>query len=741
MKRFLVSIAFLMSYVSIGQTYNVSTAGNHNDPFWLVSNVLVDSSFVVYPTFDPLTGLPLPQPSSNQVGIFNFSNNTGVNAFPIDSGIVICTDWVTELDPGDFGTKPQVLENPKDADLAGVWAQIGTPATTNMYDFTEVFFSFVATSDSIRFNYVFGSREYANYTCTQFNDVFGFFLEGKGINGSNPLGATVSVNLASIPGTSIPVAINTINGGAPTGGGTAATCLAANPNYVAHSVFYNGNPTYLALTGVTKKFTAAAQVTCGQSYTIRLKIANASDGAFDSAVFLEANSFTSPTIEIDNTLNSGNSFIDSQIVEGCKPSYISFKKNGNKNVDMTVRFNYAGNAISGVDYAPLPDSLFIPAGQLSDSLEILAYDDGIVEPNDSIIIDMQSLVTPCAAYPSQRKIIYLRDKNPVNSSAVNVTGSDTVYCPGDTVRLQASYNGGEGILFGWWEDDTLAPLNRVVQPYQTTTYYFKATDECGSDTAIDSVTIYLIDYLPIVTIGDTIKICRGDTVGMLARYEDGKAPYDVVWDDGTLGDFKEAVPIQDSTWHVFYVTDACGQLATDSVLVWMAPDPSAGFTYTNDPGVPLKVNFTNTSINGVQYTWDFGDGTFSTDTMPSHTYDAPAEYLVTITIISADGCVDSYTTIVKVETDFYLYVPTAFTPDGDGINENFDVKGLGFESYEIRIFNRWGGQVFYSDDITISWDGKVKGSEAPEGVYTYTIFIQMPLGDFDEKKGTFTLYR
>ena len=173
----------------------------------------------------------------------------------------------------------------------------------------------------------------------------------------------------------------------------------------------------------------------------------------------------------------------------------------------------------------------------------------------------------------------------------------------------------------------------------------------------------------------------------------------------------------------------------------MAPDPSAGFNFVNDPGVPLKVNFTNTSINGVNYTWDFGDGTMSNDTTPSHVYDNPAEYMVTLTIVSADGCIDSYTTIVKVETDFYLYVPTAFTPDGDGLNEYFEVKGLGFESFEIRIFNRWGGEVFFSDDITNSWDGTAKGNPAPGGVYTYTIFIKMPLGDFDEKKGTFILYR
>lgn len=740
MKAFQLIAALLISVFSFGQTLSVNTAGNNNNPFWLVQNVLVDSNFSVFQTFNN-QGFPIIQPSNNQVGYFNVANNTGVNAFPIDNGIVMCANYVQDVLPSQTGGNPNTTTTPADPELAGVLAQIGS-AGYAINDMVEIKFSFIATSDSIQFNYVFASHEYAGYTCSNFNDVFGFFLEGKGINGapSGPNASKDTVNLATIPGTTIPVAINTINQGFPSGG-SAAPCLAANPNYVAHSVFYAGNSPLTSMSGNTKKFTAKAQVVCGEAYDIRLKLANASDHALSSAVFLEANSFTSPTIEVANTLNNGNTFIDSQVVEGCKPSYISFRKNGNIQKDMTLHFSYIGNAIPGVDYATMPDSLFIPAGQASDSLEVLAFDDGLAEPNDSIVIDMQSLATVCAAYPAYRKIIYLRDKNPVASSSVNVTGTDSIYCPGDTIRFNASFTGGEGNLHGWWEDDTLAPLNRLVQPTQTTTYYFYATDECGSDTAKDSVTIYLVDYIPMTTFGDTIKICRNDTVGMLARYEDGKGPYDVIWDDGTLGDYKEDVPQQDSTWHTFIVTDACGQIAYDSVLVWMAPDPSAGFNFVNDPGVPLKVNFSNSSINGVHYTWDFGDGTASNDTTPSHVYDEPAEYVVTLTIVSADGCISTYTTIVKVETDFYLYVPTAFTPDGDGINEMFDVKGLGFESYEIRIFNRWGGEVFYSDDVTLSWDGTANGKPAPGGVYTYTIFIKMPLGDFNEKKGTFILYR
>ena len=741
MRHFTLIIFTVFCTSLFSQTMTVNRLGNNNKPFWLAKNVLVDPGFIIYAPINPSTGIPITQPASNQVGFFNVTSNTGVNAFPIDSGIVMCANWVEDVLPSQSGTNPGTKTNPKDPDLALVMGQIGS-SNYDINDMAEIQFSFIATSDSIEFNYVFGSHEYQGYTCSQFNDVFGFFLIGQGVNGSSLTGNAVTVNLATIPGTTVPVAINTINQGFPSGSYPASKCLAANPNYVAHSVYYAGNNPIVSLSGNTHKFTAKAQVTCGFPYTIKLKLANASDHALSSAVFLEANSFKSPSINVNTTLNSGNSFQDSQIVEGCKPAYVVFNKDGNINKDMTIFFNYYGNAIPNVDYIKLPDSLFIPAGKAADTLEVYAFDDGITETNDSILIHMNAVTTSCFQYPPQDFTLYIRDKNPVVAQSNLASSSkDSIYCPGDTARIFGATSGGEGNLVGWWLDDSIAPASRVVQPLQTTTYYYYSTDECAADTAVDSITIYLVNYTPMTLRGDTTKICRGDTVTVSAEYYDGKAPYTVQWDNAIFGDNLTVIPTQDSTWYVFEVYDACNQSAKDSCLVWIAPDPYAGFSYMNDPGVPLKVNFQNNSVNAATYYWDYGDGTNSTDTVSDHTYTTPDEYMVSLTIVSADGCVDIYTTIVKVETDFYLYVPTAFTPDGDGLNEFFDIKGTGFETFQIIIFNRWGNQVFVSDDIDHSWDGTHKGKAVPEGVYTYTIFIQMPLGDISEKKGMLTLYR
>ena len=126
-----------------------------------------------------------------------------------------------------------------DSELTSVLTQLGSTGYA-IKDMVEIEFSFIAQSDSIKFNYCFGSHEYDGYTCSNFNDVFGFFLEGPYINGvTAPTNGTVVRNIATIPGTNVPIAVNTINSGSPSGSYPASNCSSANPNFVAHSGYYN----------------------------------------------------------------------------------------------------------------------------------------------------------------------------------------------------------------------------------------------------------------------------------------------------------------------------------------------------------------------------------------------------------------------------------------------------------------------------------------------------------------------
>lgn len=133
----------------------------------------------------------------------------------------------------------------------------------------------VPTADTLSFNYVFGSDEYDEYVGTMFNDVFGFFISGKGIDGD--------LNLAVVPGTDIPVSVNTINGG-------NGLVKASNATYFVSNTYGNIAIEY---DGLTRLMQICQPVTPYESYHLKIAIADVSDGAFDSGVFIEGKSFIS----------------------------------------------------------------------------------------------------------------------------------------------------------------------------------------------------------------------------------------------------------------------------------------------------------------------------------------------------------------------------------------------------------------------------------------------------------------
>ena len=140
-------------------------------------------------------------------------------------------------------------------------------------------FDFIPDADTVKFRYVFGSDEYPEFVCSSYNDVFGFFISGPRPGGGNYL----QKNIALVPSTTLPVAINTVNPGVSAGG---------NCTSLAYSAYYVDNDSGLTIQydGFTKVFTALAPVICNNKYHIKLAIADVGDEAYDSGVFLEARS-------------------------------------------------------------------------------------------------------------------------------------------------------------------------------------------------------------------------------------------------------------------------------------------------------------------------------------------------------------------------------------------------------------------------------------------------------------------
>jgi gliding motility-associated-like protein len=229
-------------------------------------------------------------------------------------------------------------------------------------------------------------------------------------------------------------------------------------------------------------------------------------------------------------------------------------------------------------------------------------------------------------------------------------------------------------------------------------------------------------------------------VEIQAKARFGTRPYTITWTGGPTDSLWTVTPVN-SRWYPFKVVDQCGFITRDSVWVGVAPVPGAAFTYLPNPSNPLNVQFFNQSSDTNYVAWYFGDGDVSSDVNPTHSYMKPGTYSVSLAVADSLGCTDSVTVDIELRMDYYVYIPTAFTPNGDIINDRIKVEALGIEGMQWDIFNRWGLKVFSTDDVDQSWDGTYGGQPVPEGIYSYRILIYLPFGNITEQHGTFTLIR
>ena len=149
--------------------------------------------------------------------------------------------------------------------------------------------------------------------------------------------------------------------------------------------------------------------------------------------------------------------------------------------------------------------------------------------------------------------------------------------------------------------------------------------------------------------------------------------------------------------------------------------------------ISSPILFNDQSSGADHWSWNFGDMLNSVSILknPTFTYTSAGSYAVRLLATNNEGCTDSISHTIIIEPEFTIYIPNAFSPDGDGINDFFAPKGINFEDFEMEIYNRWGERIYHTTNIDIPWTGKVKdGNEsAQQGVYVYKIWVK----DFKEE--------
>ncbi|MBK9480262.1 MAG: gliding motility-associated C-terminal domain-containing protein [Bacteroidetes bacterium] len=196
-----------------------------------------------------------------------------------------------------------------------------------------------------------------------------------------------------------------------------------------------------------------------------------------------------------------------------------------------------------------------------------------------------------------------------------------------------------------------------------------------------------------------------------------------------------------STYYIVTINDTVnGCSDTAGVYVYIPAKNVSFIADTLEGGTPLTINFTNTSNTSIQnFFWNYGDTFFDIDTVysnHSHTFYTAGEYTVSLIGTNSNGCTDTAVIVIRALTS-ELKVPNVFTPNSDGVNDEFILDAPGIETFSGIIFNRWGKKVFEWTDPTQGWTGK----DAKDGVYYYVIKAKGVDGQEFSNEGHVTLTR
>jgi gliding motility-associated-like protein len=162
------------------------------------------------------------------------------------------------------------------------------------------------------------------------------------------------------------------------------------------------------------------------------------------------------------------------------------------------------------------------------------------------------------------------------------------------------------------------------------------------------------------------------------------------------------------------------------VIIENIPGPVAAFqvypeaTTIDDP----RIIFYDKSVGAKHWTWDFGDWHYSTVSSPVHIYQDTGTFRVRLMITDDQGCMDSVSHNALILDRITLFVPNAFTPNGDGVNDDFLAFGQNITGFKMYIYDRWGEEVFQTTDLNKGWNGTYKGQLARDGIYSWIILYQ-----------------
>ena len=630
--------------------------------------------------------------SALQKGTF-LNNNSNLT---ISQGIVLSTgDIALMVGPNNTGSAGISNNGSGDPDLEIL-------AEQNTNDAAVLEFDFVATGDSLSFNYSFGSEEYTEFVNDNVNDVFGLFLDGPGIDG--PF-SNQSINLAIVPesgGTA--VSINTVN-------------HLMNDEYFVNNET-NNDENATQMDGFTVTLEAGSTLLCGETYHIRMCIADGGDYIYDSVVLLEAGSFSAGTVDLNAdavpiqadglqdivpyeqasaflpdvfSYPNGESFpydawnednnvpiqldgqslvVDAVVIEGCNDAQFTvIRPELGSEVQDTLILGLAGSAQLGLDFSDTFNEVIMTPGQTERSVTLGVKDDGFDEGVEFVEITFE-YVNGCGETITTSSRVAIIDPVPVEATPapVGCLQSDglqllgytdiTGYGPFNFIWDDVEWNNAEWGSDAWVTsiDSLFSMTNDNGELVSSHNIELTIIDQCGKTHNFEQVVLH-----PVMT-GE--EICFEDQLDFPM--------------------FNPAIPVEDVTYNGVSV-----------------------FANSNPLGDNLNINATEVddfwrlnSISSGMVGWEG-----------------------TLTIVDTCGYETSGKIVVRD-----CEVPNVFSPNGDSTNDIFRIRGLnGMMGSRLVVFNRNGTVVFEDEtrsdeEFELVWNGRhANGNVVASGSYQWVL--------------------
>ena len=332
-----------------------------------------------------------------------------------------------------------------------------------------------------------------------------------------------------------------------------------------------------------------------------------------------------------------------------------------------------------------------------------------------------------------------------------------IICRGDTCLL--TVNGAANVTWSPVNGLSSSSGNAVIASPMSTTTYTVSGDNLGC-IGTDQVTV-AVQTIPEVNFDANIKEgCETLRVNFSDLTHPGITQWLWNFGDGSamnLSNFDQN-PVHlyehPGTYDVTLTgvsSAGCVSSTTIPQMIVIHKNPVADFLYnpTVTDVLDQFVWFNEECVNAVSWDWDFGENYYLGNTSslpnPTHEYNGEGTYTVTLAVASEFGCVDTIRKKVVIEPLISFFVANSFTPNGDGLNDVFVTYGEGIDvsTFQMRIFDRWGQEVFFSPDINRGWDGRYGNQDkvCPFGVYTYMINFLDVKGNYHKYTGTIDLYR